>query len=58
MPETCARALPPGYRIEEYEILRVLGVGGFGITYLANVTRLDGPVALKEYFRLSSNRCG
>ena len=59
MPETCARALPPGYRIEEYEILRVLGVGGFGITYLAKVLlERDGPVALKEYFRLSSNRCG
>ena len=48
--QTCARALPPGYRIEEYEIVRVLGAGGFGITYLANDTRLDGPVALKEYF--------
>ena len=48
MTETCARALSSGYRIEEYEIVRVLGAGGFGITYLANDTRLDGPVALKE----------
>ena len=50
MAQKCTRALPPGYRIEEYEIVRVLGAGGFGITYLANDTRLDGPVALKEYF--------
>ena len=42
--------MPPGYRIQEYEIARVLGAGGFGITYLANDTKLDGPVALKEYF--------
>ena len=34
----------------EYEIVRVLGAGGFGITYLAFDHQLDGPVALKEYF--------
>ncbi len=43
-------ALPPGTRIAEYRIQRVLGQGGFGITYLAWDTRLDGPVALKEYY--------
>jgi len=43
-------ALPPGYRLGEYEIIRVLGAGGFGITYLAFDHQLDGPVALKEYF--------
>ena len=48
MTQRGARALPPGYRIQEYEIVRVLGAGGFGITYLANDTKLDGPVALKE----------
>ena len=42
--------LPPGCRIDEYEIVRVLGMGGFGITYLAFDHLLDGPVALKEYF--------
>ena len=43
-------ALPRGHRIEEYEIVRVLGAGGFGITYLAFDHHLDGPVAIKEYF--------
>ena len=43
-------ALPPGFRIDEYEIVRVLGAGGFGITYLAFDHNLDGPVAIKEYF--------
>ena len=42
-------ALPPGYRIREYEIRRVLGRGGFGITYLAHDTLLDRDVAVKEY---------
>ncbi len=42
--------LPAGYRLREYEIVRTLGQGSFGITYLAYDHRLDGPVALKEYF--------
>lgn len=43
-------ALRAGTRLEEYEIRRVLGGGGFGITYLAHDAHLDLPVALKEYF--------
>lgn len=42
-------ALPPGYRLQEYEILRVLGVGGFGITYLCFDHNLDQARAIKEY---------
>ena len=42
-------ALPPGYRIEEYEPVRVLGSGGFGITYLGYDHHLDKAVAIKEY---------
>ena len=42
-------ALPRGYRFEEYEVVRVLGSGGFGITYLAFDDNLDKAVAIKEY---------
>ena len=42
-------ALPQGYRLEEYELVRVLGAGGFGITYLGYDDNLDKPVAIKEY---------
>ena len=28
-------ALPPGTRLDEFELRRVLGIGGFGIVYLA-----------------------
>ena len=50
MSETQAHVLPSGFRIDEYEIVRVLGAGGFGITYLAFDHNLAGPVAIKEYF--------
>ncbi len=42
-------ALPPGTRLHEYVLERVLGHGGFGITYLARDTHLDKAVAIKEY---------
>ena len=44
-----ARALSPGYEILWYTIDRVLGQGGFGITYLAHDRNLDRAVAIKEY---------
>ena len=43
-------ALPSGHVLNEYQIDRVLGGGGFGITYLARDVNLELPVALKEYF--------
>src|SRR5450755_1888728 len=46
-------ALPPGTRFGEFEITRVLGVGGFGIVYLANDHSLEREVALKEYMPAS-----
>lgn len=43
-------ALAPGQAIHEYRVERVLGGGGFGITYLAQDANLQLPVAIKEYF--------
>jgi serine/threonine protein kinase len=42
-------ALRPGTRLDEFEITRVLGVGGFGIVYLALDHVLQRRVAIKEY---------
>jgi hypothetical protein len=42
-------ALPASHRLHEYRIERVLGFGGFGITYLATDTNLNKLVAIKEY---------
>ena len=42
-------ALPVGFRFEEHEIIRILGSGGFGITYLGYDHNLDKAVAIKEY---------
>ncbi len=42
-------SLPPGTRLEEYEIISVLGHGSFGVTYLAEDTNLGARVAIKEY---------
>ena len=41
--------LPPGHVINEYRFDKLLGVGGFGLTYLAMDQNLDLPVAIKEY---------
>ena len=44
-------ALPPGYRLKDYEVLRVLGRGGFGITYQARTPGASGDLfAIKELF--------
>ena len=42
-------ALPTGHRLHWYVLERVLGQGGFGITYLAHDSNLDRRVAIKEY---------
>jgi TonB family protein len=44
-----ASALPVGYKIDEYLIGRLLGHGGFGLTYLAQDTNLNSLVAIKEF---------
>ncbi|MEI7495492.1 MAG: bifunctional serine/threonine-protein kinase/formylglycine-generating enzyme family protein [Betaproteobacteria bacterium] len=47
---TDARALPLGTILAGYRIDRILGQGGFGITYLATDAKLMRQVAIKEYY--------
>jgi serine/threonine protein kinase/N-acetylmuramoyl-L-alanine amidase len=42
------QALPAGTRLEEFVIERILGAGGFGITYLASDVSLGRQVVIKE----------
>ena len=46
---THASALAIGYRLQEYIIGRLLGHGGFGLTYLAQDSNLNSLVAIKEF---------
>jgi serine/threonine protein kinase len=46
--DTHRLALVAGYRLEHYQIERILGKGGFGITYVAIDTHLGKRVAIKE----------
>lgn len=49
LPGDAAQALPAGTRLGEFEIVGLVGVGGFGIVYLALDHSLGRRVALKEY---------
>ena len=42
-------ALPNGTRLRQYRIEKVLGVGSFGVTYLAHDNDLQSHFAIKEY---------
>lgn len=44
-----SNTLPVGYKLREYEIIKVLGQGGFGITYKVYDTNLDTVMVIKEY---------
>ncbi|MFO0987024.1 MAG: serine/threonine-protein kinase [Alphaproteobacteria bacterium] len=48
-PSINVLALPVGYELDGYRVERVLGAGGFGITYLAVETLLGRRVAIKEF---------
>ena len=49
-------ALPSQHRLHWYVLERVLGQGGFGITYLARDANLDQQVAIKEYLPVEIGR--
>jgi serine/threonine protein kinase len=42
-------SLPRGHALHEYRIEQTLGIGGFGLTYLATDSNLNLKVAIKEY---------
>jgi hypothetical protein len=44
------KSLPPGCVVHRYRIDKVIGEGGFGITYAAEDTTIRRRVALKELF--------
>ena len=46
---THKQALPAGYRLQNHRLVSVLGVGGFGVTYLAEHATLGQKAAIKEY---------
>jgi peptidoglycan hydrolase-like protein with peptidoglycan-binding domain len=48
-PDVDFAALQPGQKIGRYEIVSILGQGGFGITYRALDSQLNREVAIKEY---------
>ena len=45
--------LAAGTLLHSYQLISVLGQGGFGVTYLARDTKLDREVAIKEYLPTS-----
>jgi len=49
-PEVLNReSLEPGTRLDDFDIIRVIGSGGFGTVYLALDSSLDREVAIKEF---------
>lgn len=46
-------ALPVGTALGEFVISNVIGVGGFGIVYMAHDTTLERTVPIKEYLPIT-----
>ena len=59
-PGTLTRNLPAGHALQQgkFTVGRVLGEGGFGITYKGAHRDLGHPVAIKEYFPSHAQRVG
>ena len=59
-PGTLTRNLPAGHALQQgkFTVGRVLGEGGFGITYKGAHRDLGRPVAIKEYFPPHAQRVG
>ena len=50
MQDQNQHSLKSGTLLNQYKIIRILGAGGFGITYLAEDMQLGMEVVIKEYF--------
>lgn len=58
-PASFSQALPPGTVLQgKYRLEKVLGQGGFGITYAGTQTQLGMRVAVKELFPQGASRQG
>lgn len=49
LPSEFPDALPIGTRLGDFTVTRVIGLGGFGIVYMAHDHALERTVAIKEY---------
>ncbi len=48
-PRIHRESLAPGARLDEFDIIRAIGIGGFGAVYLARDRILEREVAIKEF---------
>ncbi len=48
MPDKKTNSLEAGYLLGNYQILKLLGAGGMGEVYLAEDTKLDRKLTLKN----------